>query len=255
MGKFISKSRVFMKRNTPTALTILGGIGVVATAVLSAQATPKAMIILEEARKEKGEDLTKLEKVTVATPVYVPAIMTGVTTIACIFGANLLNKRQQAALMSAYAFLDNSYKEYKKKVEELLDEEQVKEIRSEIAKDHYDGSMKPSNDNRLFYDLYSGRYFESTIEAVQRAEYRINRNLIMRDYAYLNEFYEELKIEPLDDCSEVGWSTGGNFEKYWQNWIDFTHEKTVIDDGSYEGMECHIIVMQQEPYIEFLEYS
>lgn len=253
MGKFISRSKLFLTHNSPTILTCVGAIGVVATAVLAAKATPKALDILEEARAEKGEELTKLEIVTTAAPAYIPTIMTGVTTLACIFGANVLNKRQQAALMSAYAFLDNSYREYKKKVEELVDEDKVKEIHSEIAKDHYDGSVKPSKDTELFYDFYSGRYFESTIEDVQRAEYRINRNLTMRDGACVNEFYEELGIDPLREYEEIGWSVGGCYARYWQNWIDFTHETTIIDDGTYEGVECHLIIMEQEPYLGFLD--
>lgn len=254
MGNILFKSKAFISRNAPTMLTVVGGIGVVTTAVLSVKATPKAMVLLEKAKEEKGDGLTKLEIVSTAGPIYIPAIMTGVTTLACIFGANLLSKRQQAALMSAYAFLDNSYKEYKKKVEELLDEEQIKEIKTEIAKDHYDGSVKPSGESLLFYDMFSERYFESTMAIVQQAEYRINRHLNMRDYAYLNEFYEELGLEPLDAGFKLGWSSGGCMDRYWQNWIDFTHETTVIDDGTEEGVECHIITMQQEPFMNFEDY-
>lgn len=254
MSKLISRSKLFLSRNTPTILTCVGAIGVVATAVLSAKATPKALVLVEQAKEEKGEDLTKLETVIAAVPVYIPTIMTGVTTLACIFGANILNKRQQAALMSAYALLDNSYKEYKNKVEELYGEDANKEIRAELAKDHYDGSVKASDDSLLFYDLYSERYFESTMAIVQQAEYRINRHLQMRDYVYLNEFYEELGLEPIDSGYKLGWSSGGCFERYWQNWIDFTHETTIIEDGTENGMECHIIIMQQEPYMNFEDY-
>lgn len=254
MNRLLSRSKIFLSRNTPTILTCIGGVGVIATAVLAVKATPKALVLLEEAKEEKGEDLTKLEAVTVAGPIYIPAIMTGVTTLACIFGANILNKRQQAALMSAYAFLDNSYKEYKNKVEELLGEETSKEIRSEIAKDHYNSDVKHSGEAMLFYDMYSERYFESTMAIVQQAEYRVNRHLTMRDYVYLNEFYDELGLEPLESGYKLGWSVGGCMERYWQNWIDFTHETTIIDDGSEDGIECHIIVMQHEPYMGFEDY-
>ena len=56
----------------------------------------------------------------------------------CIFGSNVLNKRQQASLASAYALLDTSFKEYKKKVIDLYNEEADIEIRNEIAKDKYE---------------------------------------------------------------------------------------------------------------------
>ena len=46
--------QLFLRRNSSTILTCAGGVGVVATAVLTAKATPKAMRLLEEARNEKG---------------------------------------------------------------------------------------------------------------------------------------------------------------------------------------------------------
>ena len=116
MNHLLHHSKLFFKRNSSTILTCVGALGVVTTSVLAVKATPKALALIEAAKEEKGEELTPVETVQVAGPVYIPAIVTGVSTIACIFGANALNKRQQAALMSAYALLDSSYKEYKAKV-------------------------------------------------------------------------------------------------------------------------------------------
>lgn len=44
---------------------------------------------------------------------YIPTAAFGLSTIACIMGANALNSRKQAALTSAYALINQSYKEYK----------------------------------------------------------------------------------------------------------------------------------------------
>lgn len=250
MNKLVHRSKLFLRRNGSTILTCVGGLGVVATSVLAVKATPKALTLIKNAEEEKGDKLTKLEAVQVAGPVYIPAAVMGTSTIACIFGANVLNKRQQAAITSAYALLDTSYKEYRKKVEELYGTEARDRVREEIAKDTYEDG--PRDDNKqLFYDEFSGRYFESTIEEVQRAEYRVNRDLIMRGYVYLNEFYEHLDIEPMISGYELGWSEGGNLARYWQVWIDFTHNKTLIDDD----LECHIITMQCEPYLDFADYT
>ena len=127
----------FIKRNAPTILTCLGAVGVVATTVMAVKETPKVLTLLEDAKEKKGEDLTKLEKFKIAGPVYVPSVITGVATIACIFGSNVISKNQQATLMSAYALLDNSYKEYKKKTDELYGEDAGRQIRGEIAKDKF----------------------------------------------------------------------------------------------------------------------
>ena len=252
MNKVLSVSGRFLRRNSATVLTVVGAVGVVATAVTAVQATPKAIRLLEEAREEKGEELTKFEKVRVAGPAYIPSILLGASTIACIFGANILNQRHQASLMSAYALVENSYKEYKAKVVELYGEEADEKIRHEIIKDKYNAEIVAvEGEKRLFFDYYSGRYFESTLEAVQRAEYELNRSLLKREYAYLNEWYEALGLETLDSGWDFGWTRSGNFDKYWQDWVEITHEKCTLD----EGLECDILVMHGEPYLDFADYS
>lgn len=140
----------FLKRSTPTILTVLGGIGVIATSIMAVTATPKALKVLEEAEEEKGEELTVFEKVEVAGPVYAPAILTGFGTLVCIFGANALNKRNQASLVSAYTLLSNSCgKTVKKNGEiDIVDEEFEEE------------------DELLFYDLNSRQYFNASMDQV-----------------------------------------------------------------------------------------
>lgn len=251
MGKVLNRSKTFLKRNTPTILTIVGGVGVIATSVMAVKATPKALRTIEQAEAEKGEKLTKLEIVKVAGPEYIPAVLVGTATLICIFGANALNKRQQASMVSAYALLDSSYREYKKKVKELNGAGFDEKVNSEIAKDKYeDVDISVSEGKQLFFDQFSGRYFESTMEEVQKAEYQVNKDLVLRDYVALNEFYEHLGIPTIEAGDFLGWSNGGNFATYWQTWIDFSHHKTEIDDD----LECCIVTMLTEPTMDYTEY-
>ena len=245
--------QLFLKRNSSTILTCVGAIGVVVTAVMAVKATPKAMTLLESAKEEKGENLTKWETVKTAGPVYIPSIVTGAATVACIFSADVLNKRQQAALMSAYALLDQSYRNYKTKVDELYGEEAGEKIRESIAKDEYeeaDISPDVSEGKELFYDFYSNRYFESTLADVIWAEYETNKALITYGCVGLNAFYDLLGLEELPEYEEIGWSSGLMEATYWEYWIDFDHEKTTIDDD----LECTIIHMPREPLMEYLDY-
>lgn len=251
MNDLLRHSKLFVKRNASTILTCVGGAGVVATSVMAVKATPKALMLLEQAEEEKGEKLTRLEKFQVAGPVYIPAVVTGVTTLTCIFGANALNRRQQAALTSAYALLDNSYKNYKKKVEELYGEEADFHVREELAKDNYEKQDIEIADNKqLFYDQFSERYFESTMEDVIRAEYAINKKISLWGGAGLNEFYEALDIPAVDYGDFLGWSAGGLMEMAWSDWLDFDHEKVVMDDG----LECYIITFSAEPMYDYEYY-
>lgn len=249
--------RDFIKRNASTILTCAGAVGVVATSVLAVKATPKALSLLEDAREEKGEDLSKWEVVKVAGPSYIPAAISGVATIACIFGSNIISKHQQAALMSAYALIDNSYKEYKKKVDELYGEEAGEKVRAEIAKDKYTGDGTLSDTNKeLFFDFYSGRYFESTRETVLWAQYETNRAMQVNDGVSVNEFYDFLGEDPIDGGDYIGWTDAILEQMYWDRWIEFEWEEIVIDedDEGYGGLECTIIHMTHEPVIEFAEW-
>lgn len=55
-------ARLFIKRNSATILSFVAVAGVVATAITSANATPKAVRALDTAKLNKGEEeLTKIE--------------------------------------------------------------------------------------------------------------------------------------------------------------------------------------------------
>ena len=247
----LRQSHLFLKRNASTILTCAGGAGVIATSVMAVKATPKALRSIDEAKKEKGEELTKMEIVKVAGPAYIPAAVVGLSTIACVFGANVLNKRSQASLASAYALLDSSYKEYRAKVKDLYGEEVDTHIKKEIAKDKYaENDISVEDGKELFYDDFSGRYFESTLADVKGAEYDINKIIAESGSAFVNEFYDLLKIPTIEGGDELGWAIGGLEYATWSPWLDFTHEKVVMDDG----LECQIIRMSYEPMIDYEFY-
>ena len=253
MNKLLRQSKLFIKHNASTILTTVGAVGVVVTSVMAVKATPKALRLLEDDKQEKGKELTKLEIVKTAAPVYIPSVLVGTATIACVFGANVLNKRQQAAIMSAYALLDQSYKDYRKKVDELYGEGSNKEIEHEIVKDKYDESDLSIDDNdgkELFYDSFSERYFRSTLSDVIKAEYEINR-LLAQDYCvYLNEFYDRLGVDEVYYGNYLGWSSFELVETYRYNWVEFEHDKVTMDDG----LECTIIDILTEPTFDFENY-
>lgn len=251
MNGLLNESRMFIKRNASTILTGIGGAGVIATSVMAVKATPKAIKLLDKAKEEKGENLTTIEKIRVAGPAYIPSALIGISTIVCIFGANAINKRQQAALISAYALLDSSYKEYKNKVIELYGEDTDNHVHEEIAKDKYTGDKKTSDNNKvLFYDEFSGRYFNSSMEDVLKAEYELNKKISVWGGAYLNDLYGLLGIPATDYGDYLGWSASSMYKMYWNQWLDFNHERFEFDDG----LECFIISFAQEPIPDFDDY-
>ena len=112
--KMLHKSGLCIRKYSPVALSCVASVGVVVTAVAAVKATPKAVsLIYADSRKRHDGDpyaYSKKEAVAAAWKCYIPAVAIGASTIACIMGANALNRRQQAALTSAYALVQKSYK-------------------------------------------------------------------------------------------------------------------------------------------------
>lgn len=242
----------------PILLSIAGVMGVVATTVVSVKATPKAIKILEERRIQKGENLTVKDKVEATWKLYLPSVGIAFATVACIIGANVLNQKAQASLASAYALISSSYNRYKGKIIEKFGKEAHDNIISELKIEKANampitaGSIimdscldfDTNEEETLFYDEYSQRYFTSTISKVLKAEYHLNRNYVLGGGVYVNDFYDFLGISHIDGGdAEIGWSSYDSDIL----WIDFNHIKSTTDDG----LEVCIIEMVFEPLEEW----
>ena len=98
-------------------------------------------------------------------------------------------------------------------------------------------------EERLFYDPFSKRYFQSTIGRVLQAEYHLNRNFaLMGGCIGVNDFYEMLGLEPVKELDCFGWWVSDDLY-----WVDFNHVKTVVDDGLNGEIPCYIVEMVFEP--------
>lgn len=252
LQKACHKSLLYLKRGSPTILSCLGAAGVVATTVMAVKATPKAIThIQHDSRQNHDGDpygYSKAEAVRSAWRCYIPTVAIGVSTIACIMGANALNKRQQAALTSAYILLDNAYKEYKNKTKAMFGEDSDILVRKGITRDKIKSErIHPSGEAQLFYEFTHGEFFERTKEEVLAAEYRFNMIFASRGYATLNDFYNLLDLPETDEGDIRGWSLENDI--FACPWIDFEHDHVDLEDG----MECIIISMSPPPSIDYLD--
>lgn len=257
----IPKAERFLKKTSPTILTCIGAAGVVATAIMAAKATPKALKLIhsDSCVNHDGDPnaYTKKEAVASCWRCYVPTVIVGGSTIACIFGANTLNKRRQAALASAYGLVSQAYNDYRRKVRENFGEEAHRDIMRQIAAERSIGRAPiapgligtsslefegANEEQRLFYDAISERYFQATISQVLQAEYHLNRNFALRGNATLNEFYSFLDIDLVPGGDDIGWWVDPENEFYW---IDFNHVLSMVDDGLNGEIECYIIDVEQ----------
>lgn len=273
-GHLAHKVGKSMKRASPTILTCIGAVGMVATVVLAVRATPKALRLIEAAEDRRDdpnltqESLTKTEIIKTTWKCYIPATVTGTATLVCIFGANILNRRQQASLVSAYALVSRSYNDYKRKVKEICGEDAHKQVMASLVAEKstkpplYAGTLgkmtslgfdEAHEEELLFYDAISERYFQATISQVLQAEYHLNRNFALGGgFTSLNQFYDFLGIDKVPGGDEIGWMVSDGLY-----WVDFDHVKTIVDDGLNGEVECYIIdapfpPMKEEDYDEYL---
>jgi hypothetical protein len=61
-------------------------------------------------------------------------------------------------------------------------------------------------------DMLTGRYFQSTVETIKRAENKINHQLLQHMDASLSEFYDELGLVPTSYSDSVGWNAANMVE-------------------------------------------
>lgn len=250
-----------IKEALPIILSLTSVVGLAATTALAITATPKATELLKTEEAKKGEKLTKKEVVKTVWRVYIPTSVAFVGTASCIIGTAILNRKQQASLVSAYALVSSSYNKYKDKVKQLFGEEAhrniISEIAAEKAKNNYISAVSMWQNTTLefgddeeevtFYDTFSDRYFTSTVNKVLQAEYHLNRNYFLNCCSQtLNDFYALLGIEPTDFGEKVGWFLDDYSETYW---IDFDHYKTVQEGG----LEVHVIEMVTAPTTAYSE--
>lgn len=226
------RTKKFANKYGSTILTIMAGVGVIGTVILTADATIKALEEVNAAETEKGEPLTPEEKLKTAWHYYILPASAAAVTITCAFGANILNKKQQASLASAYMVLGKSYQDYRKKVIELCGKEVDTEVRDAISLDKYEKAQPviSENDYVLFYDEISGEFFESTLLKVRDAEYHFNRNYALAGMACINELMDWFDLPHVEHGDDFGWSWDLSTD-WGYSFIDFEHELVTPKEG------------------------
>jgi hypothetical protein len=192
----------------------MGVTGVVTTAYLTGRASFKAaeLIRREEIVKTLPPDkLTNKEKIKLVWPLYVAPVSVGCTTITAIVMANHTASKRIAALTVASGISERALTEYKAKVLEKLGEKKEMTIRDEIAQDRVNATenkevLVVGAGEVLCFDMYTGRYFQSTVEKIRQAENKINFEILNHMYASLSSFYGELGIPATQYSDEVGWN-------------------------------------------------
>lgn len=250
-------------KHSPEILTGMAVGGLVATVVLAVRATPRALKLLDTERwhqafidvvgdiprEEWQEGVGTREQehmvedammdivlhpktiIQIAWKPYLPAMIMGGATIACIIGAHTVSSRRMAALASVYSLTEMALTEYKDKVVETIGEKKEEKIRDEIAADRIKANpiseeqMKAlPGEGQLCYDTLSSQYFYSSVEKIRQTINDFNERLLKEDYLGLNEMYYMLGLQEMPLASDLGWRVDNGL-------VDIKFSAQLADDG------------------------
>lgn len=217
---------------SPAILTALGIAGFGTTVFLSVRVTPEAdklhrmhtdtreLILAGEEEQDKKtlirEDI--FDEVKELAPLYGPAAVMGVISIACFVGASKIQADRQAAILAAYSLSEKTLVTYQEKVRERLGEATQADIHDEVmhelVREHEapEGTLVVKEGLWRFYDTVLGRYFYSTREEIMAAESEINRRLLAETRVALSEFYYTMGVEDPGQVTEcMGWDISNRY--------------------------------------------
>jgi hypothetical protein len=245
VARFFKSIETTLTKHSPEILTGIGIAGMVATTILAVKATPKALKLIEAKKREEHVDKLKtVDTVKVAWKPYIPAAVTGVASVACLIGASSVSVRRNAALAAAYKISETALTEYKEKVVETIGEKKEEAIREKIEEDHIKKNPVANSEvivtdrgKTLCYDYTSGRYFESDIDHIKKAENKLNKSMIhdMFGYVSLNDFYSEINLPHTSIGDTLGWNT--------EHLIDIRIGSHIAEDGR----PCIVVAHNNEP--------
>lgn len=232
-----------IKRHSPEILTGIGIAGMIFAAVNAVKATPKALQLVDEKEIKEGKRLTNSEIVKTTWKCYVPAAVTGVCSIACLIGASSVNAKRNAALATAYTISETALKEYKEKAVEVVGTKKEQAIRDAVAKDKLE---KANVQNREFiatgrgetpcFEPLTNTCFKSDIETLRKAENNLNKRMRDEVRITLNEFLQEIGLDPCDDS--IGENLGWDIDK---GYIELDYSSQLLNGVPY------IVVGHQNP--------
>lgn len=222
-----------ISRHSPEILTGIGIAGMITTTILAVKATPKAIKLIEAEKRAKHVDaLSPVDTVKTVWKCYIPAAMTGVSSIACLIGSNAINAKRNAALTTVYTLSEMARNEYKEKVIETIGEKKERTIKEKVDAERIKRDPVSKKEviitekgTTLCYDHVFGRYFKSDIDIINRAMNKINREIVINMYASLNDFYAELGLSPVEMGYDLGWNIDDGT-------IEIEPSSQLADDGT-----------------------
>lgn len=205
------KAEKLLRTNSPAILTAIGVSGTLTTAYLAARSGMDHRRMMEDQDPHMGLK----NEAEFVWKVYIPPVVSASVTVVCIIGAAKAGSRRTAAMTAAYSISERALVEYKEKVVEVLGETQAKKLKDEMAQERITQNQPTEtttvitgSGDVLCHELHTGRYFQSSMEALRKAQNDVNAILISRDEACLGDFHQIIGLPWVTMSSQFGWVSG-----------------------------------------------
>lgn len=152
--------------------------------------------------------------------------------------------------MSAYILLENTYKNYRNKVAETYGEDADKNIRRQVIEEQYnnqDISLIEGENEVLFFEFNSLRFFETNIHKVLQAECKALTQFEKYGYVSLNDYYSYLGLDPSPYGECMGWSGFQMRSEEYTDQLEFRYERVEMSNG----LICYNIITNVEPTMDY----
>jgi hypothetical protein len=203
-----------LRTNSPAILTALGVSGTITTAYLAGKASFRAAeAIQKEALVITNEPKNRKKDIKLVWKSYIPTAVSGAVTITCIICATRIGMKRTAAITAAYSLSEKAFSEYRDKVIDKVGERKEQQVRDDIAQDKVRANA-PSREvvlsgsgHILCCELYTGRYFNSDMESLRKAQNDLNARLVNHVYATLDDFYYMIGLPQTSSSGNIGWNS------------------------------------------------
>ena len=228
-------AQTFILRNSHHILTGLALLGVGTSVALSVRADR----IVREWDIDEFKQLTKEQRIKLYARIYAPPAIAVLATGACIVGAHSISVRRESSLLLAYEGTRQMYDRYRATVQEHLgpEEKQIAEKAASKAQPIPRETIVYGEGDCLFYDAYSGRYFKSTVNKIDRVVNELNYTLLREMCVSLNEFYAGIGLDGISLGDQLGWNEQRQIEVHYGAKVSEEGKAVVVVDFVIEPTE------------------
>lgn len=255
-----------LKPYTGWILTGVGTVGTVGTVILAAKEAPEVKAELSMSYFEKYQkvadmfppedgmftdawhdehqseyELTLWEKVEIAAPIYLPAILMGIGSLGCFWGSQIFNQKTYNNLLGAYGALAMQFDKYRDIIRNNYGEEADKKAylqsQAEVRKLLGEIKMLREENGPFLYEFATlpGVIFEAKPAQIFNGLMHYNRNFLLGGMNDLYNLYTFCGLP--DSCFDVpeafayGWQQYENAASWDCVFLDFEFTEVKNRDG------------------------